>query len=117
MQNKVRGIVNSEDPNIKIHNEGIAAAKKAAQEFVDKHGEPMYCGFAWVNIKPGTSRFARSLKAANLVDTTSYYGGYDIWDPAGFNTQSMDIKEVGAEAYANVLESYGIQAQMMSRAD
>ena len=29
----------------------------------------------------------------------------------------MDIKEVGAEAYANVLESYGINASMMSRAD
>ena len=117
MQHKVRGIVNSQDPNIRIHNEGIAAAKKAAQEFVDKHGEPMYCGFAWVNIKPGTSPFARSLKKHNLVDTTSYYGGYDIWDPAGFNTQSMDIKEAGAEAYANVLESYGINASMMSRAD
>ena len=114
---KIRGIVNSTDPSIRIHNEGIMAAKQAAKDYMDKHGEPMYCGFAWVNIQPATSKFCRALKAHGLADHTSYYTGYDIWAPCGTPTQSMDVKEAGASAYAEVLGSYGIKATMMSRAD
>ena len=114
---KISGIVNSTDSNIRIHNEAIMAAKQAAKDYMDKHGEPMYCGFAWVNIQPATSKFCRALKAHGLADHTSYYTGYDIWAPCGTPTQSMDVKEAGADAYAKVLGTYGIKATMMSRAD
>jgi hypothetical protein len=40
-----------------------------------------------------------------------------LWDPAKHHGQSMDCKEVGAQAYAEVLRKYGITAYMGSRAD
>jgi len=40
-----------------------------------------------------------------------------LWDPAQHRGQSMDVKEVGAQAYAEVLQKYGIKAYMGSRAD
>ena len=40
-----------------------------------------------------------------------------LWDPAKHNGQSMDCKEVGAQAYAEVLRAHGIEAYMGSRAD
>ena len=40
-----------------------------------------------------------------------------MWDPAEHRGQSMDCKEHGARAYADVLEAYGIKAYMGSRAD
>jgi hypothetical protein len=77
----------------------------------------MYCGFAWVNIAPGTSKFARDLKKAGVVRGRSYYGGVDVWNPGGIPTQSMDIKEACADTYVKVLGTYGIRATAMSRAD
>jgi hypothetical protein len=40
-----------------------------------------------------------------------------MWNPGGSFTQSMDIKEAGAQAYADVLRQHGLDAYMMSRAD
>ena len=109
-----------------IVTEAKQAAKNAAQAYVDdwkaktggnQYGEPMYCGFAWVNIAPGTSKFARDLKKAGVVRGRSYYGGVDVWNPGGIPTQSMDIKEACADTYVKVLGTYGIRATAMSRAD
>ena len=118
MQHKVRGIVNSEDSNIKIHNEGIAAAKKAAQEFVDKHGEPMYCGFAWVDVAVGrtNSKLAKQLEAVGFRKSHRAKT-MTLWDPAQHRGQSMDCKEQGAYAYADTLRAAGIEASAGSRAD
>ena len=33
-----------------IHNEAQTAAINAEQAFIAQHGEPMYCGFAWVDV-------------------------------------------------------------------
>jgi hypothetical protein len=46
-----------------------------------------------------------------------YTGGLSLWNPGGSFTQSMDIKEAGAEAYADTLRKFGIDAYMASRAD
>ena len=40
-----------------------------------------------------------------------------LWNPADYHGQSMDVKEVGAQAYADVLEKHGFRAYMGSRAD
>ena len=112
--------------NLEIHNEAVEEAKKATEEWLTKyreanpnaeHGEPSYCGFAWVKTRPATTSFARALKKAGIVDYVSYNGGYDIWNPSDYHGQSMDVKEAGADAYAKVLNSYGITAYSMSRAD
>ena len=103
--------------SIEIHQEAQSVARTVGEQYIAKHGEPFYCGFAWVNIAPGTSKFARDLRKAGVVRGRSYYGGIDVWNPGGLPTQSMDVKEVAADAYVKVLGTYGIRATMMSRAD
>ena len=41
----------------------------------------------------------------------------NLWSPGGYNGQSMDVKEAGAHAYAEVLSKYGFKAYMGARAD
>ena len=103
--------------SIEIHQEAESVARSVGEQYIAKHGEPFYCGFAWVNIAPGTSKFARDLRKAGVVRGRSYYGGIDVWNPGGLPTQSMDVKEAAADAYVKVLGTYGIRATMMSRAD
>ncbi len=59
------------------------------------------CGFAWVSIKPGTSKFARWLKENEIGQTDSYRGGVCIW-VHDFG-QSMECKEKYAGILANEL--------------
>lgn len=99
-----------------IINEAFKAARDAEAEFRAKHGEPFYCGFAWVTIRPGNCKVARILKQQGLA-RKGYYGGMEVWNPGGSMTQSMDIKECGAHAFAEVLRKYNIKASAGSRAD
>jgi len=99
-----------------IHNTAVSAAKKAEADFRAQHGEPGYCGFAWVHVREKAStKLGRALKAVGFKP--AYGGGLQLWNPGGSFTQSMDIKETGAQAYADVLKSHGITAYMSSRAD
>lgn len=58
------------------------------------------CGFAWVNVRPGNSKFANWLKK-NHDASRSYYGGLDIW--VGAYGQSYERKKAYAHAFADVL--------------
>ena len=99
-----------------VHNTAVAAAQQAETEFRAQHGEPGYCGFAWVSVQEKAStKLGRALKTVGF--TKAYGGGLQLWNPGGSFTQSMDIKETGARAYAEVLKSHGITAYMGSRAD
>ena len=85
------------------------------------HSKPTYyvadgvCGFAWVNVKPGNSGFAKYLKSMGRARKDSYYGGVSVWI-SDYN-QSMQRKETYAHAFARVLNSHGINAYSMSRMD
>lgn len=72
------------------------------------------CGFAWVTLRPGTSRLARYMKKLGIADK-AYGGGVQVWVSA-FG-QSIDRKEAYARAYAQVLQEAGIQASPGSRMD
>ena len=99
-----------------IHNTATSAAERAEAEFRARHGEPGYCGFAWVKVsEKASTKLGRALKTVGF--RKSYNGGLDLWNPGGSGTQSMDIKEAGAEAYAEVLRKFGINAYACSRAD
>ena len=109
-----------------IHTEATAAAKAAVAKMLaewtektggNQYGEPMYCGFAWVDIKErSNSKLGKALQAVGF--RKSWQGGVlQLWDPAQHRGQSMDCKEAGAEAYAEVLRNYGIKAYAGSRAD
>jgi hypothetical protein len=101
---------------VSIHNTAVQAAQKAEADFIAQHGEPMYCGFAWVTVsEKASTKLGRALKTVGF--TKSYSGGLQLWNPGGSYTQSMDVKETGAQAYADVLKSHGITAYMGSRAD
>lgn len=99
-----------------IHTEALSAAQRAEADFRAKHGEPGYCGFAWVTVsEKASTKLGRALK--ELGFRKAYGGGLQLWNPGGSHTQSMDIKETGAQAYADVLRKYNINAYMGSRAD
>ena len=109
-----------------IMQEARSAAATAAQSYLDdwnestggnQYGEPMYCGFAWVNIYgvKGNTKLGRAMKSAGYEK--DYTGAYQIYNPAGYGGQSMDVKEHGARAAALVFEHYGFRAYMGSRAD
>ena len=111
---------------IDVHTEATTAAKKAVADFLDRwntqtggneYGEPMYCGFAWTSIHgvKGNTKLGKALKAAGIKQ--AWDRSFQIWDPAKHNGQSMDAKEVGAQACADVFRKYGFTAYMGSRAD
>ena len=61
---------------LKFNSEGVHPADmflnarkvaiKAVDDFVAKHGEPMYCGFANVSISPARGRFVSFMKKADI---------------------------------------------------
>lgn len=73
------------------------------------------CGFAWIIIRPGNSKFANWIKKNNLGRTDSYYGGVNIW--IGDYGQSFEKKEAHARAMAKVIANSGIKALPYSRLD
>lgn len=73
------------------------------------------CGFAWVSITPGNSRFANYLKKAGLARKDSYYGGVTVW--IGEYGQSYERKMAHAGAMAKVFYDAGIDATPMGRMD
>ena len=70
---------------------------------------------AWINVKPGNSRFANFLKAQKIARPDKYEGGVIIWVSAG--GQSYQLKKAYAAAYAGVLREHGINANSNSRMD
>ena len=106
--------------------EAKEAARIAAQSWLadwvektggNQYGEPMYCGFASTKIYGvrGNTKLGKAFKAAGIEK--DYSGAYSIWNPSGWAGQSMDVKEVGAQACAQVFKNYGFRAYMGSRAD
>jgi hypothetical protein len=73
------------------------------------------CGFAWVNVKPANSAFAKWLVANEYARKDSYLGGVTIWIHE-FN-QSMNHKESFAMKLAEILRENGIKANDGSRID
>ena len=109
-----------------IHAEATSAARAAVSKFLDdwnsktggnEYGEPMYCGFAWVDVKVrSNSKLGKALQSVGF--RKSWQGGVlQLWDPAQHRGQSMDCKEIGAQAYADTFRNYGIEMYMGSRAD
>ena len=72
------------------------------------------CGFAYVTVKPGNSKFAKFVKK-ELGGFNAYYGGVQF-SVHSYN-QSMELKAAYASAYAKVLQDNGIKAYSESRMD
>jgi len=101
-------------------------AVKAVNDYMVGKEEPMYCGFANVkiyNLVHSRSKFIKFLKHQE-IGSSGYKGGwrisyYDIMPKSHqySHTQSMDIKEIACEAFADALKVFGLEAYMESRAD
>lgn len=116
----------------RAHEAGDAAAQACVPVpmYVVQHAHPLddsspivkryapimdgICGFAWINVTPGTSSFARFLKEEDLC-SPSHYGGVMIW--VGDYNQSYEKKSAYAAAFARVLREAGVEARSMSRLD
>jgi hypothetical protein len=98
--------------------EATQAAYDAAVKYQTLHGDSACCGFAWVNIHgiKGNTKLGKLLKAAGMEQ--DWTRAFSIWNPSGLGTQSIDVKEAGAEAAADVFRKYGFeQAYAGSRMD
>lgn len=126
MENKMVEKVITPEMVPALHEQAKQAAKTAVFDFIqdwtektggNEYGEPMYCGFAWVEL-PEMKLSTKIGKAWEKVGfKKSWSRGLTLWDPAEHRGQSMDCKEIGAQAYADVLRAHGIKAYMGSRAD
>ena len=99
-------------------NEAAIQARTAAKAFYAQHGDRDACGFAWVDVfgVRSNSRLGKTLQSYGF--RKSYTGSLQLWSPCGSPTQSISIKEAGAEAYAKVItEKLGIKAYAGSRLD
>lgn len=108
----------------KILEEARAAGSAASDDAYKRNGNTDWdaCGFAWVEIYKyqgkkldGRSRMARVLKAAGV--NQDYRRVFQIWNPGGYQGQSISIKECGANAFAKVLQQHGFTAYAGSRLD
>ena len=73
------------------------------------------CGFAWVNVSPGGSKFANWLKKMAGFKADGYYGG--VSRSVSKYGQCFEQKEAYAQAMAAVLREGGFKAYAMSRLD
>lgn len=115
----------TEEMLVEIIDEAKAAAEKAATDYFNNKlgGVDQYaCGFAWVNIYSfagekikGNSKLGRALKKVGVRQ--DYTRTFQIWNPSGLHCQNVDAKYAGAQAAAEVFESYGFSAYAGERLD
>ena len=97
-----------------------AASLEAINYFETRLGgvDQYACGFAWVDILGIRANSKLGKQLASLgIQKESWKQCHSIWDPSGLNIQNVDTKEVGARAFAKVLQKYGFNAYDGSRLD
>ena len=91
---------------ISVVQGAVQEAKTAAAQKYSKIGERDACGFGWVEVYVDrtNSKEAKALIAAGFSkDWKPKCLTY--WDPAGFPTQSISVKEAGAKAFADFFKA------------
>ena len=97
---------------------GLELAKGAAQSMYQQVGERDACGFGWVEVyvdRTNSKQAKELIKAGFRKDYKPKC--LSMWDPAGLPTQSVSVKEAGADAYAKYLTALGLTAYGCSRLD
>ena len=97
---------------------GKRLAEQAGLEMYAKVGERDACGFGWVEVYVDRTNSAQAKELIAAGFRKDYKPKcLSMWDPAGIPTQSISVKEAGAEAYANYLRALGLKAYAGSRMD
>ena len=97
---------------------GLSLARTAGQEMYAKIGERDACGFGWVDVfvdRTNSKQAQELIKAGFRKDYKPKC--LSFWDPAKIPTQSISVKEAGAEALATYLTALGLKAYAGSRMD
>lgn len=117
----------------KILDAAYAAANKAQEGQIDR----LACGFAWVTIdgrsplaafcrkkiREAGARLEGREKRIAEQNAEQFYGskgairGWQFWKPGSFQGQSIDVHEMGARAFRDVLAENGYSAEVGSRLD
>ena len=97
---------------------GKVLAEQAGLAMYQQVGERDACGFGWVEVYVDrtNSKQAKELLAAGFRKDYKPKC-LSMWDPAGIPTQSISVKEAGAQAYAEYLRALGLTAYAGSRMD
>jgi len=97
---------------------GKRVAEQAGLEMYAKVGERDACGFGWVEVYVDRTNSAQAKELIAAGFRKDYKPKcLSMWDPAGVPTQSISVKEAGAEAYAEYLRALGLKAFAGSRMD
>jgi len=83
----------------------------------NRYGEPVMCGFAWVDVKTRSNSKLGKLLQENGFRKSYRSGVLTLWDPSNHHGQSVDVKVKGAIAYAQHLTDNGIPCEWGSRFD
>jgi hypothetical protein len=97
---------------------GKAIAEQAGLAMYQRIGERDACGFGWVEVyvdRTNSKQAQELIKAGFRKDYKPKC--LTMWDPAGVPTQSISVKEAGADAYATYLTALGLRAYGCSRLD
>ena len=97
---------------------GKALAEQAGLAMYQRIGERDACGFGWVEVyvdRTNSKQAQELIKAGFKKDYKPRC--LTMWDPAGVPTQSISVKEAGAQAYATYLQALGLRAYGCSRLD
>ena len=97
---------------------GKALAEAAGLAMYQRVGERDACGFGWVEVYVDRTNSAQAKELIRAGFRKDYKPKcLSMWDPAGVPTQSISVKEAGAEAYATYLRALGLRAYAGSRMD
>ena len=97
---------------------GKAIAESAGLAMYQRIGERDACGFGWVEVYVDRTNSAQAKELLAAGFRKDYKPRcLTMWDPAGVPTQSISVKEAGAEAYATYLQALGLRAYGCSRLD
>jgi hypothetical protein len=97
---------------------GKVLAENAGMAMYQQVGERDACGFGWVDVfvdRTNSKQAQELIKAGFRKDYKPKC--LSMWDPAGIPTQSISVKEAGAQAYAEYLRALGLTAYAGSRMD
>ena len=101
-----------------VLDQALVASKLAALDMYRKIGERDACGFGWVSVYDVRSNSKLGKWLASVGFRKAYNGGLQLWDQAGYPTQSISVMEADAYAYAEVLvNELGLKAYGGSRLD
>ena len=94
--------------------------QEAQKDYFEKNGEPVYCGFAWVEVPVDRVNSKEAKEFMKLgFKKTWVRKRLNLWinQKVGQYGQSMDLKIAGAKAVVELLKENGIQASYGCRAD